>query len=134
MYNHLLYLGYWVVNTILIYIIGIFSADGVLKLGNDRLNGFEASIYTGFWLTFIVWIFWDCAIARNLKFSKKGLTYAFFFVVNFFSIWVVSRLSFITGFTLTNYILMLIIALVATLLQRIVWGFIVKRKFSLGEI
>jgi hypothetical protein len=48
MYNHILFLTYWVVNLFFLYLFGVIAPDA-LSLGNGRFNLFEASFYTAFW-------------------------------------------------------------------------------------
>lgn len=128
MYNHLLFLSYWLVNAVVLFLAGSLPGHNVI-LGNGRFNSFESSFYAGFWLTFFIWVFWDFAIARKFKLDKEGVTLSFFLFVNSLSIWAVSRFYFMTGFELTNYLWVLIIGLTVTLLQRVAWRVVVLRHF-----
>ena len=127
MYNHLLFLSYWLVNTTVLFLASLFIP--AIRLGVERFNSFESAFYAGFWLTFFIWVFWDFAIARKFQLDKKGITLTFFLFVNSISVWAVSRFYFITGFELTNYLWALVIGLLATLLQRVVWKLVVLRHF-----
>lgn len=126
MYNHLLYLGYWLTNSIVLLLSALVAGNSVV-LGSDRFGSLEASVYAGFWITFIVWVCWDFAIARKFKLDKQAVMFMFFLFVNAFALVAVSRFSSITGFELTNYIWVLAIAVLATISQRISWKLIVKR-------
>lgn len=127
MYNHLLYLTYWIINTIVLFVVRSLIPGNNVILGSERFNGFESSIYAGFWLTFLVWIWWDFAIAKKIKLDKTITTIGFFLFVNSLSIWMVSRFSYFTGFALTNYAWALGIGIVVTLLQRVGWRLIVLK-------
>jgi len=126
MYNHLLYLGYWLTNSIVLLLSTLVTGNSVI-LGGDRFNTLEASIYAGFWLTFLIWVWWDFAIARKFKLDKGVIIFGFFLFVNIFSLVAVSRFHFFTGFELINYFWVLAIALLATILQRVAWKLIVNR-------
>lgn len=126
MYNHIMYLSYWIINSLVLYVANLFLPQNVM-LGDWRFNTVESSIYAGFWLTFLVWIFWDFAIAR--KFSpKKGFAFFFFFfLVNSISLWIVSLFPNYTGFSFYNDQWALIIGFVLAILQQISWK-LVKNK------
>lgn len=127
MYNHFLFLSYWLVNASVLFFAGIIPGNNVV-LGSWRFNSFEASAYAGFWLTFLVWLCWDFAMARQFKFDKKGITVGFFLIVNVVSVWAISRFYFVTGFELKNYVWALIIGLTATVFQRVAWRIVVTRQ------
>lgn len=125
MYNHLLYLAYWIVNAAVLFFTSLLIP--AVRLGGGRFNSIESAFYAGFWLTFLIWVFWDFAIARKFNFESKTVNFSYFLLVNFISIWVISRFSSLTGFALTNYAWALVIALAAVLLQKIGWRLVVKR-------
>ncbi|CAN5349709.1 hypothetical protein BH10PAT1_BH10PAT1_0990 [soil metagenome] len=125
MYNHLLYLSYWLINSLTLYLFNlIFPSNFVL--GNWKFNPIEAAIYAGFWVTFFIWIFWDFAIAKKIKFDTAIVTYGYFFFVNIFAFWLVSRFPGIAGFGISSWVVATGIALVALLLQRLAWRTVIK--------
>lgn len=117
MYNHLLYFVYWILNSLIVYSFNLAYPDHVI-LGNWRFNPVESAIYAGFWVTFFVWVCWDFAIARGLKFDSAVVTFGYFWLSNAFSFWVVSRFSQFAGFGITSYVWALLIAVFAYILQR----------------
>ncbi|MBI5044623.1 MAG: hypothetical protein HZC02_01745 [Candidatus Levybacteria bacterium] len=125
MYNHLLYLGYWIVNSLLLYLLSFFLPD--INLGNDRLRLIESAIYAGFWLTFCVWVWWDFTIARKIRFGKAASLLAFF-IINCFGLLAVSRFSFMTGFTIDLSFWIFVVGAIMTLCQRVVWRVIVGKS------
>lgn len=127
MHNHLLYFGYWIVNSFLFYIASRAIPDNVVKLGSWRFSSLESSLYAGFCLTFLVWVWWDFALARRFNFNKKFITFLFFIFVNCFSIWAISRFSYFTGVEVTNYNWIIVIGLAATILQRFIRRVIVNK-------
>lgn len=122
-----MYFAYWMINSFILYLASMLIPDNVV-LGNWRFNSIESSIYAGFWLTFLIWVCWDFAIARKFNLKNKTATFVFFLLVNAISIWVVSRFSGITGFEIVNYQWILAIGFVATFLQKIPWKFVGPRS------
>jgi hypothetical protein len=125
MYNHLLYFAYWFANALILFVFAsLFPGDVVL--GNWRFSAVEAAIYSGFWVTFFVWIMWDFAMARKLKFDVGAVTLGYFWLVNTFAFWVVARFPAYSGLGITSYFWAFAIGLGAYLVQRIAWKWIVK--------
>lgn len=99
-----------------------------IELGEGRFSSVEASIYTGFWLTFMVWVWWDFAIAKKVSLDKYLFNLGFFLFVNTFSLWVLSRFSGFTEFEIKNYVWILIIGMTVTLCQKIAWNLVVNQN------
>ena len=126
MYNHLLFVSYWVINTLVLYLTTLFFSGEINLTG--RFSPFEASFYAGFWLTFFIWIWWDIAIVRNFKLNKQSESLTFFLLVNILSLFIISKLRSLTGFSIDGYLAVLGIAVIATFLQRLGWSLVVKRR------
>lgn len=131
MYNHLLFLLYWLTNTFVIYILGLAFPD-VLVLGNAKLVSLEASVYSAFWLTFFVWCMWDFIFIRGVKLEPAPLAFLYFFTVNSLGVWLVTRYSEYTGFGITSFVWAFVVGLIANSLQRFVWKYVVERNKSLS--
>lgn len=129
MYNHLLYLTYWLINSVVLLVINSLIPGNSIILGDGRFNAIESSIYTGFWLTFLIWLWWDFAIAKKIKLENKMFMLGFFLCVNSISIFMISRFPYLTGFVLKNYAWAIGIGFIATLLQRVGWRLIVFKRF-----
>lgn len=127
MYNHLMYFAYWVINSFVLYAASWLIPDKNVTLGNWRFNSIESALYAGFWMTFLIWVAWDFAMARKFSLNKKIVAFLFFLCINFMSIWVVSRFSSITGFELKNYLWGVAIGFIITLLQKVPWRFVRPR-------
>jgi len=119
MYNHLIYLSYWIANSVILYLFSALSGGNVV-LGNWKFGPVEASIYSGFWVTFLIWCFWDFAMAKGLKFDTTAVTIGYFWSVNLFAFWLVSRFSQYFGFGVTGFIWPVFLGLAAHFLQRFV--------------
>ena len=126
MYNHVLYFLYWLINSLVLYLFHLGIPSNIV-LGNYRFGPFESTIYAGFWVTFFIWVLWDFAIAKNLKFDSKLVKFGYFWLVNAFSFWLVARFSHIAGFGITNFYWVFAIGLVTFLLQSLVWRLVVKK-------
>jgi hypothetical protein len=127
LYNHWLYLLYWLINSLVIYLVKYLWPES-LVLGSWRFAEIEAAIYAGFWMTFIFWLVWDFAKARNFKMDNWLATWFFFGIVNCVTVWAVTRFGFYLGFMTSSLSWILVIGLGTTLLQRLVWTLLVERR------
>ena len=119
MYNHLLYLVYWGVNAVVIYAAGSLSG-GAVELGVNKFVPFEAAVYGGFWMTFIVWTVWDFAIARGYKLGTGMTGMVYFLAANVLGMWAVTKLGVITGIRISDWLWLVGMALVCNFAQRLV--------------
>ena len=129
-----MFFAYWIINSIVLFTASLIIPNHALVLGSWRFSGIEASIYAGFWLTFLIWIWWDFAIARRFNSYKKFVAFSFFFMVNVSSILVLSRFSSVTGLVLLNFWWAFIIGIVTTVFQKVVWRLIVKKSSLFGWV
>lgn len=127
MYNHLLYFTYWLFNSIVLYVFGLVFPANII-LGNWRFNPIESAIYAGFWVTFFLWVLWDFAIAKGVRFDSGAVILGYFWTANTFAFWIVSRFSQVAGFGITNYLWAFAIGLGAYIVQRIAWKLVVGNK------
>ena len=121
MYNHLLYFTYWFFNSLVLYAFSLIVPGDVI-LGNWRFSSIESSIYAGFWITFFIWVLWDFAIAKGVKFDSMTVTMGYFWLVNAFSFWIVARFSEMAGFGISGYYWAFVIGLAAYLLPKALPG------------
>jgi hypothetical protein len=127
MYNHLLYFVYWLFDSIIIYVFGLVFPTSVV-LGNWRFGPIEAAIYAGFWVTFFVWLLWDFALSKGVKFDMGIVTLGYFWSANIFAFWTVSRFSQYAGLGISGYYWAFIIGLAAYFVQRLAWRIVVGNK------
>jgi uncharacterized membrane protein YvlD (DUF360 family) len=127
LYNHRLYLLYWLVNSVTIYLFS-FLFSGQIVLGNYKFTSIEAAIYAGFWITVFLWAMWDFVYARGVKMSSELSNIIFFWAINTVALWIVSRLSHILGFGMASFLWAFILGIIITLTQRLVWRTIVDRR------
>lgn len=127
MYNHLLYLLYWAVNSVVLYISYSIFPKAVV-LGNARLTPIEAAIYAGFWLAFFVWMMWDFVFVRGVKLEPPPLAFVYFLFVNALGVWLVARFAHITGLGIANYGWAFVVGTFADITQRLVWKLVVGKR------
>jgi hypothetical protein len=120
MSNHVLYFSYWAINVVVLLVLSVFSGSNVL-LGSMRLTMIEATVYAGFWLTVVVWGFWDLAIARGMKLANESKAYYYFLVVNLIGVWLVSRFSNWTGLFVESFSWALLLSVMINAGQRSVF-------------
>jgi len=129
MYNHVLYLFYWLVSFVVFYLTyWLFPQDFVL--GNWKFTALEAGIYSSFWLVVFVWVVWDFLVSKGVKFKENLGTYLCFWAVNAVGILFVSKFSRILGLGIKSYLWAIGVAFVVNLAQRIVWKFVTKRNLG----
>lgn len=126
MYNHLLYILYWAINILIIKLAFILFPYGVV-LGTYRLNPTEAAIYSGFWVTFIIWTAWDFAIARKISLEKPVKSFIYFLLVNIFAIWTVARFAPLSGMGITTYWWAISIGIVISILHKLAKKVVLER-------
>lgn len=127
MYNHILYLSYWFVNSLIFWIASkLFSRS--ITLGTWRFSSLEAAVYAGFWLTFFIWAMWDFILVRGVK-SERGVgSSLYFWCTNTFGIWLVARFAYLTGLGISSFFWAIFLGLVTWVFQKMAWRFVVKPK------
>lgn len=96
-------------------------------LGNFKFSGLEASIYAGFWMTFLIWVFWDFARAKGMKFDEGIVRFFYFWLVNSFALWIIARFPYIAGFGIDSYLWAFVIGFLTISLHNFVWVFVTKK-------
>jgi len=127
LYNHVLYLVYWLVNSAALYLFSFVFTDGVI-LGNYRFNPIESALYAGFWVTVFLWAMWDFVYARGAKLGSEAGTDLIFWGINSVAVWLVSRFSHIAGFGISSFLWAFILGGVVTFIQRLTWKMFVEKK------
>lgn len=126
MHEHILFLIYWLINSMAMYLMGlVFPSDVVL--GTFRLLPVEAAIFAGFWLTFFVWTMWDYVTVRKVTLQPFIIRFIFFFFVNSFGIWLVSRYASYTGLGISSFWWALLLGGITDLLQNFYWNLLGKK-------
>jgi uncharacterized membrane protein YvlD (DUF360 family) len=127
MYNHVLYLVYWLVNSSTLLVFSLVFVDGVV-LGNHRFNSIESALYAGFWITVFLWAMWDFVYARGVKLESEASRDLVFWGVNSVAVWLVSRFSHVAGLGISSFLWAFILGAVITFIQRLIWKLFVEKK------
>jgi len=126
-YNHTLYLLFWAFNSAVVLFVSTLFPEAVV-LGNFRFTPTESALYSGFWMTVILWAMWDFVHAKGVSITKTAGAFWVFFAMNFVAVWLVSRFSHIAGLGIVSFAWALLIALIANLVQRIVFEIVTARQ------
>jgi hypothetical protein len=134
MYNHILYLSYWLINALIVYILFRIFPDNVV-LGTWKFNAIEAAIYSSFWVTFVVWTAWDFIYSRqSTVFLEGGLvTNLYFWAINAMGIWLVARFPGFAGLGLSSWPWAFVVGGIFNVFQRITLGLILGKQWARGE-
>lgn len=110
------FLATWVINSVLLVVITQILSGSVV-LGNAVLSKGLAAVFSGFLITMV---FFLVPVAVE-KFELKVKDFRLWLILDFgalvVGIWVVKRLSVLTGLGIENILLVLVIAIVVTLLD-----------------
>lgn len=128
MYNHVLYIFYWAINSLVLYITSSLLASDIV-LSNYKFNKTESAIYAGFWVTFILWIVLDLLTARGFKFNNIIIYLLVLIVSNTLGFWIVARFSHLLGFGITSYQWAIMLGLIVSIIQTFSW----RTSFSHDE-
>ena len=126
----LLFIGFWLINAILFWIIGLIAPGGVV-LGNQHVSAIQASLFAGFLLS-TVNILTEPA-AGLVKFKPQPGQWRWLFVaVNTISIWVVTRLALIVGVGINAFWWAVILGVILTFGQWMIWKLVEGKTKNSG--
>lgn len=92
----------------------------MIVLGSFRLPAIPSAIYSGFWLTFVVWCLWEYMFVRNVDFDTDEFKNLYSLFVNILGIWLISRYSEYTGLGIVSIGWVFVLATVAMIVQKII--------------
>lgn len=117
----------WMVNVALIYLAVMIFPDNY-ALGNSIFTPLQAALFTGFIWNYVLWNVEPTF--KNLEINVKSpmAMMLIYLAINFATIWLLARLSFMSGFGVGSYVYVFILALVANFVQYGVWQLTDKKK------
>lgn len=121
----LLFIGFWLTNAILFWIIGLIAPGGVV-LGNQHVSAIQAGLFAGFLLS-TVNILTEPAIELAKFKPQQGQWRWLFVAVNTISIWVITRLALIVGVGINAFWWAVILGVILTFGQWMVWKLVAKK-------
>ncbi len=111
---------FWLFDSILLWLAGMFY-PAYFVFGTYRMNAAVSIITAGFVWTLLVWLAGPVADIMSGKKKSRAVMFGFYFVANFVALWLTARLAPITGFGTTRFVWLVYLALVADVVQYIVW-------------
>lgn len=108
------FLATWVVNSILLVVISqIFN--GSVVLGNAVLSKGLAAVFSGFLITLVFFLVPVAVEKSEAKIKDFRLWLILDFVSLIIGVWIVKRMSVLTGLGIANILLVLVVAILVTL-------------------
>lgn len=113
------FLGYWVVNSVVLLLLATLFADSVV-LGNDKLTRPLAGVVSGLILTGVLYLVPWGLTKSGLKIKRQEYWPVIFFIANVVVIWIIKRLAIITGLGISNVLWVLVVSVVVTIFEWVV--------------
>ena len=107
------FLSVWALNSVLFLLANNYYPKSYV-LGNAVMMPVIAGILSGFFLTFFLMVV--KGFSKNFA-KPKFKVFVYYFLANSVGIWLIARLSVISGFGITSFKLALYLGLVASLSQ-----------------
>ncbi|KKQ98798.1 MAG: hypothetical protein UT24_C0001G0079 [Candidatus Woesebacteria bacterium GW2011_GWB1_39_12] len=120
------FLLFWLVNSAILFLANLFFPQAV-TLGNSILAMYQAVILSGFYWSLIIWYLEP--VLKDMQVPQKDNTSMMlaYLSVNFATVWLLARMSFLTGVGIASFVYALGIAVVANFAQYMVWQYTQKK-------
>lgn len=92
----LYFLGFWLVSSVLTYILGMMAPSGVV-LGNQYISPVQASAFFGYMLSTIIILVQPVMELFRVKLGDPKHQAVVYFAVNTIAVWILSRLALMIG-------------------------------------
>ncbi len=120
------FLGFWLINSVLVYIVGAVAPSGVV-LGNQHVGQIQASAFFGYMLSTINILVQPTVDSMKLKLSDPKHWALLYFAVNAIAVWVLTRLALIIGVGISSFWWSGVLGLILMLGQWFTWSALTKR-------
>ena len=107
------FLSLWVINSVLLLLCSAILKSGIV-LGNDKVNGSLAAVFSGLFLTLTPFIAHLILGKYIYKIRDLRIESVFLIAVNSVVIWVIKRFALTTGLGVSNILLVGFLAVLAT--------------------
>jgi len=107
------FLSLWVINSVLLLLCSAILKSGIV-LGNDKVNGSLAAVFSGLFLTLTPFIAHLILEKYKYKIRDLRIESVFLIAVNSIVIWVIKRFALTTGLGVSNILLDGFLAVLAT--------------------
>lgn len=122
-----LWLSIGLVNAAILYVVSLFFPDFVV-VGNEFIEGWMAVILTSLLLTVLLVLVKPLMKSASLKVKGDlpiNITYG---IANIVGLWVLAKLARYVGFGVSSFVVVIVLGVVLTLFQYVVWkGFVGKK-------
>ena len=108
------FLSLWTVDALMLILSSVFLKGGIV-LGNDKINGSLAAVFSGLFLTLTPFIAHFILEKYKYKIRDRRVESVFLVAVNAVMIWVLKRFALTTGIGVSNILLVGFLAILATL-------------------
>lgn len=110
----------WIANSIFFYAAG-YLFPSFIVLGNNIRDPISSCLLNGFVLTIILALVPRMLKILSITVAKESNMAFVYFIVNFFTIWLLARLADFTGFGISSFVVALILGAVFNIFQWIIW-------------
>jgi uncharacterized membrane protein YvlD (DUF360 family) len=110
---------FWFVNSIILY-LAVLIMPAYFVLGSSTMTVWGGVFVAGFTWTLIVWLL-KPFIFLFKKLKGTVAMFVFYLVLNFVALWLTARLGPIVGFGTTRFIWLIPVAIVANIVQYLIW-------------
>ena len=114
------FLIFWLLNSLFLYFATIMYPTNFV-LGNVSFSTFWATLVAGLVWTGLVWYSKPFIMKFGLKIKGRGIMFVFYTAANFIAIWIIARLSAVTGFGISRFTWAISLAIVANTTQWLTW-------------
>lgn len=122
------FITFWVLDSALLFLAAWFFPF-YFRLGNKAMSAIWAAIAAGLVWTFLEWI--STPLARMFFKMQEGLVmFGFYFIANFIALWITARMAPVFGFGVTSFIWLAFLAVIADVLQHLVWNVCKFKKMA----
>lgn len=116
----------WLINVLLLVTFSILFPMNY-ALGNSLFTPLQAVVFAGLIWNLVIWYAGPFFEDLGLKLMDSWQMMMGYLLINFGVLWVLARLSVITGFGISSWSYVLGLAIVANVVQYFTWQFVDKK-------
>jgi hypothetical protein len=114
------FIVFWLTDVILLYLSEIIFPDNY-ELGNSFLASYQAAFFTGLVWSWLIWNVEPQLKKFEIKLEGQLGMIISYLVANFAILWFLARFAVLTGFGVSSYLYVALLALVANIIQYFIW-------------
>lgn len=121
------FLSFWLINSLFLY-LAAFALPLHFVLGNFWLSPVAAIFFAGFWITAVIQAAEPILKRLNITLKGSPQMFLFYWVSNTVAIWLVARVSHLTGFGISRFYWAIFLGLVLNFAQWGLWRLLKEAK------